>query len=98
MGLSFKTPAFPTLYWGCLISFFSRASPEGRLAGGSFFFAYATLRYVQFTPLFDQGRTMAARLSNATLASVFQTFDLDKNDRLNSTEFLALIKVCFHAI
>jgi len=37
---------------------------------------------------------MAARLSNATLASVFQTFDLDKNDRLNSTEFLALIKVC----
>lgn len=86
------------LYFACCV-FFS-CLPRGE-AGGSFFFAYATLRYGTYnslTPLFDQGRTMAARLSNATLASVFQTFDLDKNDRLNSTEFLALIKVCFHAI
>jgi hypothetical protein len=32
-------------------------------------------------------------MSNATLVSIFRTFDLDKNDRLNSTEFLALVEV-----
>jgi hypothetical protein len=32
-------------------------------------------------------------MSNAALVSIFRTFDLDKNDRLNSTEFLALVEV-----
>jgi hypothetical protein len=32
-------------------------------------------------------------MSNATLVSIFRTFDLDKNDRLNSNEFLALVEV-----